>query len=60
MGMDREKWLAIRNTPRKLAREKLIHVSTNYVNHEDIKTGIKRTLKASPGNTFFRTQNKGG
>jgi hypothetical protein len=54
MGMDREKWLAIRNTPRKLEREKLIHMSTNYVTHEDPNTGVKRTIKAKSGNTFKR------
>jgi len=59
MGMDREKWLTIRNTPRKLGREKLIHKSTNFVKHKDGDTGIERTVKAAPGNTFRRTQNKG-
>ena len=60
MGMDREKWLAIRNTPRKLAREKLIHKSTNFVKHKDGDNGTERVIKAAPGNTFRRTQNKGG
>jgi len=59
MGMDREKWLAIRNTPRKTNREKMIHTSTNYVEHENPNTGQKQTIKAKSGNTFRRTQNKG-
>ena len=60
MGMDREKWLAIRNTPRKTAREKMIHQSTNYVNHEDIKTGERRTIKKAKGNTFKRPNHARG
>lgn len=60
MGMDREKWLAIRNTPRKLKREKLIHTSVNYIEHKDPDTGTKHMLKAGRGNTFRKVQNKGG
>lgn len=28
--MNREKWLAIRNTPRKLKRERFVYVATDY------------------------------
>ena len=60
MGMDREKWLAIRNTPRKVGNEKLIHQSTNYVKHKDPKTGVEHMVKGSKGKTFRHTQHKGG
>jgi hypothetical protein len=60
VGMDREKWLAIRNTPKKTNREKMIHVSTNYGLVDEVHTpGKPRSIKVSPGKTFRRTQNKG-
>jgi len=59
MGMDREKWLAIRNTPRKLGNEKMIHQSTDLVHVKDDKTHVTRVITRHKGNTFRRTQNKG-
>jgi hypothetical protein len=58
MKMDRDKWLAIRNTPRKLEREKLIHVSTDIRQVEHPETKQRYNVKGK-GNTFRRTQNKG-
>jgi hypothetical protein len=61
MGMDREKWLAIRNTPRKVGNEKFIHVSTNIGRVKDeTHPGKIRTIKFNKGSTFRKTQNKGG
>jgi hypothetical protein len=57
--MDREKWLAIRNTPRIKKNEgKVVHVSTNYGKYKDEKTGLEHTIKTKGGNTFRRTQGK--
>jgi len=58
MGMDREKWLAIRNTPRKLGNEKLVHVSSDIRQIEHPVTKEKYNIKGK-GNTFRRVQNKG-
>jgi hypothetical protein len=58
MGMDRDKWLAIRNTPRKVGREKLIHVSKEIHRVEDPATKKKYNI-AGKGNTFRKVQNKG-
>ena len=61
MGMDREKWLAIRNTPRKVGNERFIHVSTDIGRFKDPNNPtVTRTFKNTPGKTFRRTQNKGG
>ena len=55
--MDREKWLAIRNTPRKLNRERMVHVSTDVRQVKDEnQPGVTRTVKLTPGKTYRRTE----
>jgi hypothetical protein len=58
MGMDREKWLAIRNTPRKVGNERYIHVSAEIRQIENPITKKKYNIRGK-GDTFRRTQNKG-
>lgn len=59
MGMDREKWLAMRNTPRKTNREKMIFTATNIGKIKNEETGEIKTVNMSKGKTFRRTQDKG-
>ena len=64
--MDREKWLAIRNTPRKPKSEvKYVHTATDFrwvdPNLGQDTKGLKTSkfVKASKGKSFHRTQSKG-
>jgi hypothetical protein len=60
MGMDREKWLAIRNTPRKLKNERLVHVSTNMQRFQDPADGGKiKAIKVGKGQTFRKNHGRG-
>jgi len=59
MGMEREKWLAMRNTPRKLNRERVIHTSTDVKQVKDeSQPGVTRTVKLTPGKTYRKANSK--